>query len=73
MFVSTTLVPYAFLPGWAQAFSNVNPVSYAVNAIRVLISTGFVWSTILAAYVVIAVFAVVTVGATLYQFRSVTK
>jgi ABC-2 type transport system permease protein len=73
MFVSTALVPYEFLPGWAQAFSNVNPFSYAVNATRVLMSTGFVWSTILAAYAVIAVFAAVTIGATLYQFRTVEK
>ena len=73
LFVSTALVPYAFLPGWAQTFSNVNPVSYVVNAIRVMMSTGFVWSTILAAFAVITAFAVVTVGATLYQFRSAMK
>jgi ABC-2 type transport system permease protein len=73
MFVSTALVPYEFLPHWAQAFSNVNPFSYVVNAVRVLMSTGFVWSTILAAYAVIAVFAAVTIGATLYQFRTVVK
>jgi ABC-type multidrug transport system permease subunit len=72
-FVSIAFVPYEFLPGWAQAFSNVNPFSYVVNAVRVLMSTGFVWSTILAAYAVIVVFAVVTVGTTLYQFRSVVK
>jgi ABC-2 type transport system permease protein len=72
-FVSTAFVPYQFLPGWAQAFSNINPFSYVVNAVRVLMSTGFVWSTILAAYAVIAVFAAVTVGATLFQFRSVVK
>jgi ABC-2 type transport system permease protein len=73
MFVSTALVPYEFLPHWAQAFSNVNPFSYAVNAVRALMSTGFDWSTILAAYAVISVFAAVTIGATLYQFRSVEK
>jgi ABC-2 type transport system permease protein len=72
-FVSTAFVPYEFLPGWAQAFSNVNPFSYVVNAVRVLMSTGFVWSTILAAYAVIAVFAAVTIGATLFQFRSVVR
>ena len=72
-FVSTAFVPYEFLPGWAQAFSNVNPFSYAVDAVRALMSTGFVWSTILAAYAVIAVFAAVTIGATLYQFRTVEK
>jgi hypothetical protein len=38
-----------------------------------LMSTGFVWSTILAAYAVTAVFAAVTIGATLYQFRTVVK
>jgi ABC-2 type transport system permease protein len=73
MFVSTAFVPYEFLPGWAQAFSNVNPFSYVVDAVRALMSTGFVWSTILAAYAVTAVFAALTVGATLYQFRSVVK
>lgn len=73
MFISTAFVPYAFLPGWAQAFANVNPVSYVADAVRVLMSTGFVWSTILAAYGVIAVLAVLTIGATLYQFRSVVK
>ena len=72
-FVSTAFVPYKFLPGWAQAFSNINPFSYVVDAVRVLMSTGFVWSTILAAYAVTAVFAVLTVGATLYQFRSVER
>jgi ABC-type multidrug transport system permease subunit len=73
MFVSTAFVPYGFLPGWAQAVSNGNPFSYAVDAVRVVMSTGFVWSTILAAYAVVAVFAALTVGATLYQFRSVVK
>jgi len=72
-FVSTAFVPYEFLPGWAQAFSNVNPFSYVVNAVRVLMSTGFVWSTILAAYAVIAVFRGSDGRATLFQFRSVVK
>lgn len=37
--VSAALMAYKFLPGWAQAFSNVNPLSYVVDAVRVLMST----------------------------------
>jgi ABC-2 type transport system permease protein len=36
MCVSTALVSHEFLPHWAQAFSNVNPFSYVVDAVRVL-------------------------------------
>ena len=50
-----------------------NPISYTVNAIRVLMITGYDWGTILAAYGVIGLVAVVTLSATLYQFRKVVS
>jgi ABC-type multidrug transport system permease subunit len=56
-----------------QTVSSYNPISYAVNAIRVLIITGYDWSTILQAYGVIAGIGVVTLGATLYLFRKVVS
>jgi hypothetical protein len=34
---------------------------------------GYVWNAILAAYAVIGLLAVVTLGATLYQFRKVVS
>jgi ABC-2 type transport system permease protein len=73
LFLSTALVPSASLPSWINTISQFNPISYAVNAIRALMITGFDWPTILAAWGVIALIAVVTLGATLYQFRKVVS
>jgi len=66
-------VPLQFLPNWIQAVSNFNPISYGVNAVRALMSTGFDWNTIIPAYAVLALLTAVTMGATLYQFRRVVK
>src|SRR6266436_10119528 len=73
LFMSTALVTADFMPPWMQDVSTYNPISYAVNAIRVLIITGYDWSTILQAYGVIAGIGVVTLGATLYLFRKVVS
>jgi len=73
MFMSTALVPLEFLPDWIQTVSNFNPISYTTNAVRALMSTGFDWNTIIAAYAVLALLTAVTMGATLYQFRKVVK
>jgi ABC-2 type transport system ATP-binding protein len=62
-----------FLTTWISDVSMFNPISYTVNAIRVLMITGYDWGTILAAYGVIGLIAVVTLGATLYQFRKVVS
>ena len=50
-----------------------NPISYAVNAVRVLMITGYDWGVILQAFGVIALVGVVTLGATVYQFRKVVS
>ena len=73
LFLSTALVPQSFQPQWIQDISAFNPISYAVNAVRVLIITGYDWTTILSAWGVIALLGVVTLGATLYQFRKVVS
>ncbi|MGA3059397.1 MAG: ABC transporter permease [Candidatus Bathyarchaeia archaeon] len=73
LFISIALVPFKFLPRWAQTVSSFNPVSYGVNVIRSLMSTGFNWGIVLPAYAIIALVATLTWGATLYQFRKVVK
>ncbi len=73
LFLSTALVPTASLPSWINDVSMFNPISYAVNAIRSFMITGFDWPTVLAAWGVIALIAAVTLGATLYQFRKVVS
>ena len=48
LFLSTALVPQSFQPQWIQTISLFNPISYAVNAVRVLMITGYDWGVILA-------------------------
>jgi ABC-2 type transport system permease protein len=73
LFLSTALVPQSFQPDWIKVVSAFNPISYAVNAVRVLMITGYDWSTILQAFGVIALVGVITLSATVYQFRKVVS
>ena len=73
LFLSPSLLPINFLPSWVQTVSMFNPVSYAVNACRVLMINGYDWGTILPAWGVIGLVALITMGATLYQFRKVVS
>jgi ABC-2 type transport system permease protein len=64
-FMSNAFVPADTMPGWMQAFVNVNPVSHLVTAVRDLVNDGhvgmpLVWSLVGAAAVV-AIFAPLTV------------
>lgn len=46
LFVSTAFLPKTLLPEWVQTVSTVNPVTYGVDAIRVLMLDGWVWSVL---------------------------
>jgi ABC-2 type transport system permease protein len=64
-FMSSAFVPVETMPGWMQAFVNVNPVSHLVYAVRDLANDGhigahFGWS-ILGAALTVAIFAPLTV------------
>lgn len=73
LFLSPALFPLNFLPDWVQNISMFNPISYAINAIRTLMITGFDWTVILPAWGVIGLVAIITLGATLIQFRKVVS
>jgi ABC-2 type transport system permease protein len=73
LFLSSALFPISFLPEWVQTVSKFNPVSYAVDACRVLMINGYDWGTILPAWGVIGLVAIITLSATLYQFRKVVS
>ena len=66
LFMSSALMKPDLMPKWMQTVSSYNPISFAVNAIRDLIMTGYVWSSFSQAYGVISLIAVITLGATLY-------
>lgn len=40
IFASSAFVPVASMPGWLQAFANVQPVSVTVDAVRALVDGG---------------------------------
>jgi len=74
LFMSTSLVPTTAMPAWISDVSSVNPISVAVNAVRVLsLPNQFAAGTVIEAIAVIGGIAVVTLGATLYLFRKVVS
>jgi len=73
LFLSDALFPISFLPTWVKDVSMFNPVSYAVDASRAFMIDGYKWGTILPAWGVIGLVAVITMSATLYQFRKVVS
>jgi ABC-2 type transport system permease protein len=73
LFMSTALFPQQFLPAAFRIVSSFNPISYNVNAIRDLALGGITLNTMLSAYGATFVLALITLGATLYQFRKVVS
>ncbi len=74
LFMSTALVPIKAIPNWMASVSSVNPISFAVNAIRDLsLPNSLVAGDIVSAILVISAIAIVTLGATLYLFRKVVS
>jgi ABC-2 type transport system permease protein len=73
LFMSSALVPVTLMPSWMQSVSQVNPISYTVDAVRALTVTGFDWGKILEAFGIVGLIAVLTLGATLYLFRKVVS
>ena len=71
LFLSPALFPINFLPTWVKYVSAFNPVSYCVAATRSLMIYGYQWGVLLPAWGVIALVALITMSATLYQFRRV--
>jgi ABC-2 type transport system permease protein len=72
-FMSTAFVPAALMPDWLQTVNQLNPISYVIEALRVLMTTGFDWQVIGQAVVAIAILGVVLQGATLFAFQRLTK
>ncbi len=71
-FMSTAFVPTALMPEWLQSVNGWNPISYVIEALRVLMTMGFDWPVIGRAVVAILVLGVVLQGATLWAFRRLT-
>jgi ABC-2 type transport system permease protein len=74
LFMSSALVPVSAMPSWIQDVSKANPISFAVTAVRdVALPNAFSLGDEVSAILVIALIAVLTIGATLYLFRKVVS
>ncbi len=66
-FLSNAFVPTDTLPAWLRWFTEVNPVSHLITAVRDLVNHGTIggdlWLSLLGAAVIVAVFAPLTVRA----------
>src|SRR2546426_12650261 len=71
LFMSTALMDKRLMPEWMKSVSAYNPISFAVNAIRDLIMIGYNWNSFLLSFGVISLIAILTMGATIYEFKKI--
>lgn len=68
LFMSTAVMPKAFLPDWVQGVATYNPLSYVADALHALVIHGLDWAALGTAPPLLGV-AVATCGATTAMFR----
>lgn len=72
IFVSSTFVPVATMPGWLQAFAKLNPITVTVDALRALCLGGPTASHVWQALAWITGLLLVTVPAAVLRYRHTT-
>ena len=68
-FMSTAFVPTALMPEWLQTFNQFNPISYVIEAMRALMTSGYDWPAIGRALLAIGAVGAVLQTATFWAFR----
>lgn len=68
-FTSTAFVPVALMPDWLRVVNDWNPITYAIEAMRALMSEGWDWGVLGRAVVALGLFGGLLLGATLVAFR----
>lgn len=69
MFLSSAMMPMQMLPAWLQTVAKYNPVTYAADAIRTLMNTGFDVMVLGKSFLVLGGLAVVMMGVATVLFR----
>jgi ABC-2 type transport system permease protein len=72
-FISTAFVPEELMPRWMQAVNSYNPVTYFIEAVRALMTTGYDWAAIGQALALISVLAVILQATTLWAFHRLAR
>jgi len=69
MFTSTAMMPKAFLPDWMQKVVQINPVTYGIEGMRGLITTGFDPNKVFPAIIVLGTIAALSITGATLMFR----
>src|SRR3990170_2636147 len=69
LFLSTAVMPKAFLPKFVQSVATYNPITYIADAIHVLIISGFDWTAVGYCFLVILGVGAISLSATTAMFR----
>ena len=72
-FMSTAFVPPGLMPEWLQTVNRVNPISYVIEAMRALMTSGYDWAAIGKAVLAILAVGVVLQAATFWAFRRLAR
>ena len=72
VFTSSTFVPVATMPGWLQAFAEVNPITVTVDALRALTLGGPAAEPVSQALVWIGAILAVTMPVAVLRYRQTT-
>ena len=73
MFISTAFVPGELMPRWMQIVNDWNPITFLIEALRVLMVSGYDWSVIGKALLSMAIMGVVLQIGTLWAFRRLAR
>jgi ABC-2 type transport system permease protein len=71
-FMSTAFVPTSLMPEWIRIVNVWNPLTYVIEGIRPLMTTGFDWPAIGRALIALAIIGTILHSASLWAFRRLT-
>jgi ABC-2 type transport system permease protein len=72
-FLTTSFLPKEALSGWLSSIATVNPVTYLLEGLRALITDGWAWADIGAAFLAVAGVGAVSMGLALAALRGRVK
>lgn len=72
-FITTAQLPLSLLSGWYKVAVQINPVTYVLEGIRALVSSGWDQTAITNGFLVAAILAVVTLTSTFLSFRRIAN
>ena len=72
IFLTTAFMPEEMLSGWLKVAVKINPVTYVLEAMRVLVVEGWEWETILTGLWVLGAMTVIPLLGTTWLYRRAT-